>query len=239
VAYEYKSITDPIYGYIGLSELEAEVVSSSAFQRLHNVRQLGLAHLVFPSAGYSRFSHSVGACHVAGRILDALENNAPSSAPKGKRKQLYRLAALLHDIGHYPFSHATEIAVQSFYVGGSVLDLVGSETAESAKEGLHHEEVGGLVIGGDREIRDALQHHGYDLDDLLAIFSKSKPDILFGLISSDLDCDRLDYLRRSAHACGVPYGEVDVDFIISKSLLTKMVSFASKIRPQLRSITSL
>jgi uncharacterized protein len=126
MSYNHKSITDPLYGYIGLSELEADVVSTAVFQRLHNVRQLGLAHLVFPSAGYSRFAHSVGACHNAGRILDAIQLNAPSSAARGKKKQAYRLAALLHDIGHYPFSHATEHAIQSFYVGASVLNLAGT-----------------------------------------------------------------------------------------------------------------
>lgn len=215
----HKSITDPIYGYVGLSELEADIVSTSTFQRLHNVRQLGLAHLVFPSAGYSRFSHSVGACHTAGRILDALEVNASSVALRGKKKQLYRLAALLHDIGHYPFSHATESAVLDHYVGESVISPIGVEDEGDAngKTGLHHEELGGLIIGEDPEIQRVLEKHSFKTSDLLAIFSKSKPDLLFGLISSDLDCDRLDYLRRSAHACGVPYGEVDVDFIVSKS----------------------
>lgn len=217
--FDHKSITDPIYGYVGLSAVEADIVSTPTFQRLHNVRQLGLAHLVFPSAGYSRFSHSVGACHTAGRILDALGQNAPGSAPKGKKKQLYRLAALLHDIGHYPFSHATESAVLDHYVGESVISVLGDGDGANGNEktGLHHEELGGLIISEDPEIQAVLAKHGFKTEELLAIFSKSKPDVLFGLISSDLDCDRLDYLRRSAHACGVPYGEVDVDFIVSKS----------------------
>lgn len=215
--YDYKSITDPVYGYVGLSELEADVVSTSTFQRLHNVRQLGLAHLVFPSAGYSRFSHSVGACHTAGRILDGIANNAPASTVKGKKRQLYRLAALLHDVGHYPFSHATEESVLDYYVGESVLDITGETESPDGKTGLHHEDVGRLIISQDPEIQAVLKKHGYKPEDLLPIFSKTKPDVLFGVISSDLDCDRLDYLRRSAHACGVPYGEVDVDFIISKA----------------------
>lgn len=218
--FDHKSITDPIYGYVGLSEVEADIVSTSTFQRLHNVRQLGLAHLVFPSAGYSRFSHSVGACHTAGRILDALEKNTSHSTPKGKKKQLYRIAALLHDIGHYPFSHATETAVLSHYVGDAVISLLdGDDDGANGKTGLHHEDLGGLIISQDPEIQSVLKKHGYSTNDLLAIFSKRKPDVLFGLISSDLDCDRLDYLRRSAHACGVPFGEVDVDFIVSKATI--------------------
>lgn len=232
MSYNAKSITDPLYGYIGLSELEADVVSSSVFQRLHNVRQLGLAHLVFPSSGYSRFAHSVGACHNAGRILDAIGLNAPNSAVKGKKKQSYRLAALLHDIGHYPFSHATEQAIQSFYVGQSVLATPNSDILanESEGEGLHHEDVGRLIIENDPELQKVFEKHKVNVKELLQIFSKAKPDVLFGIISSDLDCDRLDYLRRSAHGCGVPYGEVDIDFIISKATVDQdgILCFQSK-----------
>lgn len=230
MGYNAKSITDPLYGYIGLSELESDIVSSSVFQRLHNVRQLGLAHLVFPSAGYSRFAHSVGACHNAGRILDAIADNAPNAAAKGKKKQAYRLAALLHDIGHYPFSHATEHAIQSFYIGNSLLQTNGDVPASQTGVGLDHEHVGQVVIQNDPELQYIFKKYDFNTNSLLQIFSKSKPDLLFGIISSDLDCDRLDYLRRSAHSCGVPYGEVDVDFIISKSTVDQdgILCFQSK-----------
>lgn len=232
MSYSAKSITDPIYGYIGLSELEADVISTPVFQRLHNVRQLGLAHLVFPSSGYSRFAHSVGACHNAGRILDAIITNAPQSATRKINKQLYRLAALLHDIGHYPFSHATEDAIQSFYVGQSVISTAADESIAEAPTGtgLHHEAVGQTLIENDPELTKVFAKHSISTKKLLQIFSKSKPDSLFGIISSDLDCDRLDYLRRSAHSCGVPYGEVDVDFIISKATIDQnnILCFQSK-----------
>ena len=70
--YSFKQITDPVHTTIGISELEAEILNPSAFQRLRSIRQLGLAHLVFPGADYSRFSHSLGVCHVTGLILNAL-----------------------------------------------------------------------------------------------------------------------------------------------------------------------
>ncbi len=229
--FNYKSITDPLYGYVGLSEVEAAIVSSSSFQRLHNVRQLGLVHLVFPSASYSRFSHSIGACHNAGRIIDAIKLNAPSVAINDSRKQIYRLAALLHDIGHYPFSHATEHAIQSFYVGENVLNFDGDDSGNASNgTGLHHEDVGRVIIENDPELDKIFKKHGINRAELLNVFSKSDPDALFGLISSDLDCDRLDYLPRSAHASGVPYGIVDVDFIIGKATVDKdgILCFQSK-----------
>lgn len=231
MTFNHKSITDPLYGYVGLSEVEAAIVSSPSFQRLHNVRQLGLAHLVFPSAGYSRFAHSIGACHNAGRIIDAIGQNAPNVSIPPKRKQIYRLAALLHDIGHYPFSHATEHAIQSYYVGASVLDFgdsAGNGNGEGV--GLSHEDVGRVIIESDPDLQKAFEKHSIDVSELLHVFSKNDPDALFGIISSDLDCDRLDYLKRTAHMCGVPYGEVDTDFIISKSTVDKdgILCFQSK-----------
>lgn len=74
--FHFKRLTDPIHGTFGISQLESEIISSPVFQRLHNVRQLGLAHLVFPGAGYSRFSHSLGACHIAGRMVRAINQNS-------------------------------------------------------------------------------------------------------------------------------------------------------------------
>jgi HD superfamily phosphohydrolase len=73
--FHFRRLTDPVHGTFGISELESDVLSTPAFQRLHNVKQLGLAHLVYPGAGYSRFSHSVGACHVAGRMMRAINQN--------------------------------------------------------------------------------------------------------------------------------------------------------------------
>src|SRR5438046_9773791 len=109
-SFDAKRVADPVHGTIGLSELEAAVINTGAFQRLRNVKQLGLAHLVYPGADYSRFSHSVGACHVMGRALEALRAYARVTI-EDDDIQLYRLAALLHDVGHYPLSHELQEAV--------------------------------------------------------------------------------------------------------------------------------
>ena len=101
-------ITDPVHGTIELNEVESAIISSSTYQRLRHVKQLGLAYLVFPGADYSRFSHSIGACHVTGEILKALISNCSDINFTADEVVIYRLAGLLHDVGHYPFSHTME-----------------------------------------------------------------------------------------------------------------------------------
>src|SRR5438552_2027251 len=98
-SFHFRRMTDPVHGTFGISEVESDILSTPIFQRLHNVKQLGLAYLVYPGVGYSRFSHSVGACHVAGRMMRALNQNCKKVWSEHD-VQLYRLAALLHDIGH-------------------------------------------------------------------------------------------------------------------------------------------
>jgi HD superfamily phosphohydrolase len=219
--FHFKRVTDPIYGTFGVSELEVDIISTSAFQRLHNVKQLGLAHLVYPGAGYSRFSHSLGACHVAGRMMRAINLNAGTEKYDKKQVQLYRLAGLLHDIGHYPFSHATETAALNHYKPQQFLEMKteGPEQQQdtSTPPAYHHEVLGRVVIESDPGIAKALAKHNFKPDELRAVFSRESPDVLSNLVSSDLDCDRMDYLLRTAHAAGLPYGEVDVEYLTSQA----------------------
>ena len=215
-----KTITDPLYGNIKLTRLESELVSTPAFQRLHNVKQLGLGHLVFPSAGYSRFAHSIGACGNADNIVTAIQHNTSKKISDQKR-QAFRIAALMHDLGHYPFSHTTEHAVRKFYGAGSYksssTQLELPEMPAESVSLLDHEEVGKLVLEENASIRECFAKHGdLSLDDVRLAFLDEK---MSTIISSDLDCDRMDYLRRTAHHSGAPYGAVDVDFLISKSTL--------------------
>ena len=128
-------IHDPVHKTISLSDVEEDIIASRTFQRLRNVKQLGLADFVFPGAGYSRLSHCVGVCHVTGRILSALADNAGLKLEVAKI-QAYRLAALLHDIGHYPFSHAMEEAIQD-HAAKPLLENHGI-----AIKTLNHESVG-------------------------------------------------------------------------------------------------
>jgi len=227
-----KRVADPVHRTIGLSELEVRVINSKAFQRLRNIRQLGLAHFVFPGADYSRFSHSLGVCHITGRILEALRNTKRGRSITDKEIELYRLAGLVHDIGHYPFSHAMEDVLEDFYPGGLVSDTaeesIGEEeqTENEALEGtkyFDHERAGQEIISVDEELRTIFNESEIDPEDVASIFRRTRrgadPQKFANLVSSDLDADRIDYLLRTSHHSGLPYGSVDLDYIISQMRL--------------------
>jgi hypothetical protein len=224
-----KTITDPLYGNIHLSEIEARIVSTRCFQRLHNIRQLGLGHLVFPSAGYSRFAHSVGACYNADRILVAISANSAKQFSDEER-QAFRIAALIHDLGHFPFSHTTEHASKRFYseeifkteeAAQEEMGFIGPE--EPPASYLDHEDTGKQIFLEDPEIERAFNEVSSVSKEMVT--SAFIDENLSTIISSDLDCDRLDYLRRTSLHSGAPYGAVDVDFIISKSTIDKKGRF--------------
>ena len=232
-----RRIADPVHGTVWLSDLEIEVLSTQAFQRLRGVKQLGLAHLVFPGADYSRLSHSIGVNHVTGRILDSLRNNSGLEITDADY-ELYRLAGLLHDIGHYPFSHTLENAISEHYrdesqpmLFTSTLQPTGNQEAlipydENASEAksLKHEAVGGLLLETDEEIKGVLAKYDIDPKSIHGVFTRRLSESgaapnLANLISSDLDADRIDYLSRTAMHTGLPYGIVDIDYLLSQMRL--------------------
>jgi HD superfamily phosphohydrolase len=186
-------IRDPLWNNIAVDPLAMRLVDTPAFQRLRYVRQLGLAFLVYPGATHSRFEHALGTYHLARRALALLDERGSLAGIPGKECTTVRVAALLHDIGHYPFSHA--------------LEEIGA---------LHHEEVARpLVTEGAiaAALRDAL---GDDTpNEIMALIRGESPSPLQRLISGSLDLDKLDYLRRDAFMCGVPYGEIDVDRLLN------------------------
>lgn len=201
-------IQDSVHGIIELSALETYVVDSLAFQRLLNIKQLGMAYAVFPGADYSRFSHCVGVCHQMGRWLDSLQR-AGKGIDEPKRR-LYRLAALLHDVGHYPFSHTLEHAVKAHYQG------VAERTGALEKLYYNHENIGELIVGADEELDTALVEIGLNRETLQNIFDHDDVTRLSPLLSSDLDADRVDYLRRTAHHTGLPYGLDDIQYLTTE-----------------------
>lgn len=216
-----KQISDPIHGTIGLTEVEARVVGTRAFQRLRSVRQLGLAHYVYPGADYSRFAHSLGACHVTGGILETLKDSAPAGVITDDVIQQHRLAALLHDVGHYPFSHSAEDAIKDHY-SQTVLEGHGG-TAGVPQQTLDHMDVGAVILSDDPEVRGVLEAAGVKPSDVSDVFTRRMPlnPSLANIISSDLDADRIDYLRRTAHHAGLPYGAVDIEYLMTQMSLDK------------------
>lgn len=217
-----KRVTDPVHGTIELSPLELEVISSPAFQRLRNVKQLGLAHFVYPGADYSRFSHSIGVCHVTGRILVSLRDRAGVDDIKEDEIQRYRLAALLHDVGHYPFSHAMERAIENSYMEKllqpkqTTLPLPESATNETPKGIFLHEDLSEQILEKDPSLQNILKKAFIEPEDIYSIILRKKPARFSNLVSSDLDADRIDYLLRTAHFTGLHYGSVDIDYLVTQ-----------------------
>src|SRR5689334_23141925 len=189
----FEILRDPVWNNIRVDELTLKLVDTDVFQRLRYVRQLGWTYLVYPGATHSRFEHALGTHHLARRTLALLCESDESIAISEKEQATVRSAALLHDVGHYPFSHA--------------LEEIGA---------LHHEDVArALVTEGN--VASLLETHiGSDAPGAVFDLIRGKSaSPLQGLISGSLDLDKIEYLKRDAFMCGVPYGEIDVDRLIN------------------------
>ena len=182
-----KIINDPVYGFITINdELIYAVISHPYFQRLRRINQMAMANLVYPGAVHSRLHHALGAYHLMGNALNELKNKGTEIT--AEEEQAAKIAILLHDIGHGPFSHALE-----------------HELVES----MHHEDLSLMII---KELNK--QFNG-QLDLALEIFTDSyHKKFLFQLISGQLDVDRLDYLTRDSYFTGVNEGVIGYDRII-------------------------
>jgi HD superfamily phosphohydrolase len=183
-----KTINDPVYGFITIpSELIYEIISHPFFQRLRHIKQLGLTHYVYPGALHTRFQHALGSMHLMGKVLDTLRLKGVEISDR--EYEASQIAILLHDIGHGPFSHTLE----------SVLS-----------PGIKHESLSYLFINKlDELFNGALQ--------LTIQFFRNSYDRKFfhQLISSQLDIDRLDYLKRDCFFTGVQEGTIGVDRIVA------------------------
>ncbi len=186
----FEVVRDPLWNNIRLDPEALTVVDTPAVQRLRYVRQLGHAFLVYPGATHSRFEHALGAYHLARRALSQLEETGDARLDPADRMRL-KLAALLHDVGHYPFSHALEEAGLPDHESLAARHLTSGELAQRLV---------GLGVGPDR---------------LLPLIQGHATEPLAGLVSGSLDVDKLDYLSRDAWMCGVPYGVIDVDRLLT------------------------
>jgi len=191
-----KLVRDPLWNTIRLDATAVRIVDTPAFQRLRYIRQLGLAHLVYPGATHTRFDHALGVHHLSVNALRLLrERDAALPAQVWKGEELVPYAALLHDIGHYAFSHAIE-------------------ELEPERRAGDHEEAGRLFFESPA-LRGALAPLGPSAPErILELIRGESTFPLRGLVSGSLDLDKMEYLRRDARFCGVPYGEVDVDRLI-------------------------
>ncbi|MEM2952817.1 MAG: HD domain-containing protein [Candidatus Bathyarchaeia archaeon] len=184
-------IKDPLYGYVYITEKEKEIIDSYPVQRLRRLRQLAGAEYVYPGANHTRFEHSVGVMHLAGRVA---ENPNISQLIDEEEAEMVRIAALLHDVGHGPFSHVFEHLL----------------TKELNKT---HEDMTSWIIRNS-ELRDALNKLGYDAEKIaeLAVGKRYKSEKAFlnQIISSSIDVDKLDFVVRDTYHTGAAYGFIDV-----------------------------
>ena len=187
-------ITDPVHQYIRFSDVERELVDTPIFQRLRRIRQLAGAHLVYPSAQHSRFEHSLGTMHVAGYAGETLLTKG--YLDNEDLVQELRLAALLHDIGHGPFSHLFEEVLE-------------------ARCKTNHEDMGRKIISYS-EVSDIVRKYGYNSSDICKLsFGESNVKFFNEIIAGGLSADSMDYLSRDGFFTGVEYGKIDYHRLIS------------------------
>ena len=189
-------ITDPIHKYIRITDLEKKLIDTEVFQRLRKIRQLAGAHLVYPSAQHTRFEHSIGAMHLAGLAAESLLNKGYITCKEDVES--LRIAALLHDIGHGPFSHLFEEVLR-----------------ENESNKLTHEIIGKKIIK-ESIIIDILGKYGYDTDYVCKLsFGESQKMFYDEIIAGSLSADIMDYLPRDSFFTGAEYGKVDYHRLIS------------------------
>ncbi len=187
-------ITDPIHKNIKFTLMEKELIDTFIFQRLRRIRQLAGAHLVYPGALHSRFEHSLGSMFLAGLAGQTLYSKDYFADQDYIQK--LRIAALLHDIGHGPFSHLFEEI---------------SKTSDN----FSHEMIGQKIIT-QTIISDILKKNGYDSKEIASLsFGKHKINFLNEIISGGLSADLMDYLPRDSYFSGTEYGKIDYHRIIN------------------------
>ena len=195
MTHRWGEIKDPVHGYVYISEPEKNIVDSFPMQRLHRLRQLAGAEYVYPGANHTRFEHSIGTMYLAQQLTD---NSNLSQHLSREEAQMIRLAALLHDVGHGPFSHVFEHLLEKF------LDKT-------------HEEITVWIIEKS-ELSDTLEKAGYEAETVAKLATGSLrckgKNFVNQIIQSAVDVDKLDFIVRDTYHTGAEYGNVDVSRII-------------------------
>ncbi|MCX8208184.1 MAG: HD domain-containing protein [Sulfolobales archaeon] len=182
-------VYDELHGYIKLTGVFRDIVSTKVFQRLRRIRQLPFAWYVYPGAMHTRFSHTLGSMYIAELVAQRLSEDGYISKDD---VSLVKVCALLHDIGHAPYSHSLEPLITEQW-------------------GLESGDLVEMVVTHDPELNEVLGKYGIGVSEVVSVLrSRSSSGVLNDLISSDVDVDRLDYLPRDAHHTGVAYGKIDL-----------------------------
>lgn len=214
-------IYDVLYGFVPITEWEEKIINSPFFQRLRWIKQLGFANYIFPGAEHNRFAHVIGVMHSMDQMLRALGLAVTDQElfdPRCKRPaamlhKSLRIAALLHDIGTFPFSHSIEYA----YIRHGIDHRRGGKASKNLPN--NHEHLGSFIVkntpheGG---ITQILEQYDFDVKLISKIIKGDSPYLIANqLMHSDLDADRMDYLMRDAHYTGIKYGQFDRDYVLA------------------------
>ncbi|MBN2133614.1 MAG: HD domain-containing protein [Sedimentisphaerales bacterium] len=217
--YPGRFIVDSIHGDIHLTKREWKVVDTASFQRLRHIKQLQMGQVTYPNATHTRFVHCLGTLHIMQRVLKAAKEHGINL--DGDERENLRLAALLHDVGHYPYSHLLE--------GVDKVDLLEErvkppeadkkQTLDLERKAIpypSHVSVGGLVVTRQPDMLAAIGGEA-KAKKVAALFSGEEIENkkMSRLISSSWDLDRFDYLQRDSYATGLPYGRIDLNYLLN------------------------
>lgn len=218
-----KYINDPVYGGIPITQMELEIIDTPIFQRLRGLRQLARVNFVFPGAEHSRYVHSLGVLYIMGLMTEHLIKQGMLTADDAVKM---RVAALLHDIGHYPLSHLGESVYGYCKDNQNASSIVQGQKSEekrlyemtsSHSKSAHHEHLGKYIVTNNQELKQILEKYKLNPVEIGEIFTGehgSRNMVYTQLLHSSLDADRLDYLLRDSYQTGVKYGLVDLQYLV-------------------------
>ncbi len=218
-------VRDPVHGTIAIHPTETKILESPFFQRLRNIKQLGLSEYIFPGATHTRYLHSIGVMHLASIVFDRIIPNHLPALERQRLRQTVRLAALLHDVGHAPLSHSTESVMPQV----SKLQLPASYIGPNDRQASHEDYTIKSLLNGPitKSFHETEKFFGVTTEAVAQLIAGKCLDdgyftisginlfpALSQIVSSELDVDRMDYLLRDSYFCGVSYGKIDVDWLI-------------------------
>ncbi|WP_290597145.1 MULTISPECIES: HD domain-containing protein [unclassified Archaeoglobus] len=210
-------IRDPIHGFIHLNDAEKKLIDAEPFQRLRNIKQLGLTCYIYPGATHTRFEHSLGVMHVTTQIVRSILNKhdrkdlaeylgiVNAEHLEARLKTTTRLAALFHDLRHPPFSHSSEslLKIEHEEYSAEIIETYYDELLKPFDRTVSVEDLSFLITKGKRRLGG---------DSLMSLIQE--------IISGEIDADRMDYLLRDSHYTGVAYGNFDYNRLVETLTIT-------------------
>lgn len=222
-------IRDPVHGSIHILDEEIPIIEAEFFQRLRNIKQLGFAEYIFPGATHSRFIHSIGVMNIASLAFDRLFKGKLHDQRFMKLKETFKLGCLLHDVGHAPLSHSTETVMPMLSELKIPKQFLSKKDQEHDRQATHEDYTIKAIVDSSfgtsfHLVEKKFDVHRARIADLITGHSNNNEyftiegvnyfPILSQLVSSELDCDRMDYLLRDSYFCGVSYGSYDLDWLL-------------------------